>query len=113
MSFTIEKTFRFEASHLLPGHDGKCRRLHGHSWLGTLKLSDSTLKTSGPKSGMVMDFSDVSDAIADDVENLLDHQHLNDTLPLPSPTSEAIAFYLALEASPAAVAVCQDRRDVY
>lgn len=28
--FSIIKEFRFEAAHLLDGHDGKCNNLHGH-----------------------------------------------------------------------------------
>ncbi len=33
MKFAIlTKTFHFEAAHHLPGHRGKCARLHGHSY---------------------------------------------------------------------------------
>jgi 6-pyruvoyltetrahydropterin/6-carboxytetrahydropterin synthase len=28
----IRKRFRFESSHVLPHHTGKCARLHGHSY---------------------------------------------------------------------------------
>ncbi|NES98612.1 MAG: 6-carboxytetrahydropterin synthase QueD, partial [Desertifilum sp. SIO1I2] len=34
----IYKEFRFEAAHHLPHHDGKCRRLHGHSWVGRVQV---------------------------------------------------------------------------
>jgi 6-pyruvoyltetrahydropterin/6-carboxytetrahydropterin synthase len=41
-----------------------------------------------------MDYSCISDAIKPVVEQYLDHHCLNDTLPLTSPTSEAIAAWL-------------------
>jgi 6-pyruvoyltetrahydropterin/6-carboxytetrahydropterin synthase len=65
--YRLEKKFRFEASHQLPQHDGKCRRLHGHSWVGTLILEgdDTDLVVGGPKSGMLVDFGDVSRLLSD------------------------------------------------
>ena len=41
-----------------------------------------------------MDFGDIKAAIEHDVAALLDHQYLNDTLPMENPTSEEIARYL-------------------
>lgn len=56
-----------------------------------------------------MDFGDISAYIDPLVETYLDHHYLNDTLPMPSPTSEAIArwIYEQLEAAdlPGLVAV--------
>src|SRR5207302_1449332 len=84
----------FEAAHFLPHHEGKCRRLHGHSWVGWIEVSGDSLQAEGPQAGMVMDYSCISDAIRPLVEDYLDHHCLNDTLPLPSPTSEAIASWM-------------------
>ena len=93
--FKLEKQFRFEASHQLHKHDGKCSRLHGHSWVGTAIIEGDLLIQSGPKSGMLMDYGDVSAALKPIVENYLDHWHLNETLPgLEEPTSERIALWL-------------------
>ena len=50
--FRLEKEFSFEASHQLPLHDGKCARLHGHSWKGRIIIEGEELATTGPKSGM-------------------------------------------------------------
>ncbi|GCA81549.1 6-carboxy-5,6,7,8-tetrahydropterin synthase [Microcystis aeruginosa NIES-2521] len=39
----IYKEFRFEAAHHLPHYEGKCRRLHGHSWLGRVYVKSNHL----------------------------------------------------------------------
>jgi 6-pyruvoyltetrahydropterin/6-carboxytetrahydropterin synthase len=39
----LAKEFRFEAAHQLPYHDGKCARLHGHSWHGVVYVAGDTL----------------------------------------------------------------------
>lgn len=93
-SYTIKKRFTFEAAHFLPQHEGKCRRLHGHSWVGWVEVSSERLQREGPQEGMVMDYSSISDAIKPMVDEYLDHHCLNETLPLPSPTSEAIAAWV-------------------
>ena len=67
----LRKTFRFEASHMLPQHPGKCARLHGHSWV----LHVETEGKVNPKTGFVMDYADMSAAIKPLIERL-DHRHL-------------------------------------
>ena len=89
--YRIRKQFRFEASHQLHGHDGKCARLHGHSWTMTVELASNDLIEVGPKAGMVADYGDVSALVEPLVEQFLDHHHLNDTLATARPTSEFIA----------------------
>ncbi len=92
--WTIYKEFRFEAAHRLPHHQGKCSRLHGHSWVGRVYVSSDRLETTGPKQGMVMDFGDISNYIDPLLETYLDHYYLNETTGLESPTSEAIAQWI-------------------
>jgi len=92
--WTLAKSFRFEAAHHLPSHDGKCRRVHGHSWVGELEVRGDILHTTGPKRGMVIDYGDLSAALAPLVEEVLDHHDLNLTTGLPDPTSEAIAEFI-------------------
>jgi len=84
----LRKTFRFEASHVLPKHPGKCSRLHGHSWV--LHVS-----VSGPidsETGFVMDYADISERVRPIID-CLDHYHLNDIMPYPS--SEHVVLYIA------------------
>ncbi|MCP2727975.1 6-carboxytetrahydropterin synthase QueD [Limnofasciculus baicalensis] len=90
----IAKEFRFEAAHKLPYHDGKCARLHGHSWRGVVYVAGDTLVETGPKQGMVIDYSDIKKYLQPLVENYLDHYDLNETTGLESPTSEQIAAWI-------------------
>lgn len=99
--WTLEKSFRFEAAHRLPNHDGKCARLHGHSWVARLVVRGAALATEGPKAGMVMDYSELADAMRPLLEDHLDHHYLNESLvgidPVVAacPTSERIAEMIA------------------
>jgi len=67
----LRKTFRFEASHLLPRHNGKCRRLHGHSWVLHVFV-DGTINK---ETGFVMDYALISEQVKPLIEKL-DHRHL-------------------------------------
>ncbi len=68
----IQKTFRFEASHILPCHPGKCARLHGHSWVLTVGVSGPVAE----KTGMVCDFAALKKVVNEFVIDLVDHRHL-------------------------------------
>jgi 6-pyruvoyltetrahydropterin/6-carboxytetrahydropterin synthase len=91
--FCVTKTFKFEAAHFLPNHDGKCRRVHGHSYVVEVELSGPSLTASGPKEGMLIDFSDLSDWWRQEVDSALDHRLLNEVLvdDYFPPTAEMIA----------------------
>lgn len=98
--WTITKEFTFEAAHKLPKHDGKCARLHGHSWKGRVIVKGEVLHNEGPKTGMVMDFGDVKRLVAPLLDGFLDHHHLNETLNLDNPTSEEVARWLYMRLKP-------------
>ena len=93
-SYALRKRFTFEAAHFLPHHDGKCRRMHGHSWVGWVEVCGSELRESGPETGMVVDFGRIAAAVTPMVDGYLDHHLLNETLGLESPTSEAVARWV-------------------
>lgn len=67
----LRKTYRFEASHVLPKHPGKCSRLHGHSWV----LHVETEGQVNPATGFVMDYAEMSAVVKPLIEKL-DHRHL-------------------------------------
>ena len=92
--FTLTKEFRFEAAHKLPLHDGKCARLHGHSWKMRVIVQGPDLHVAGPKTGMLVDYSDVSKLVQPLLESHLDHHYLNDTTGLKNPTSEGLARWI-------------------
>lgn len=92
--FELKKEFRFEAAHKLPHHDGKCRRLHGHSWKMRVVVQGEHLYQVGPKTGMVVDYSEISSKVKYLVEEKLDHHYLNESTGLPNPTSEELAVWI-------------------
>lgn len=98
--FTLHKQFRFEAAHKLPHHDGKCARLHGHSWVMRVFVRGKRLVQSGPKSGMLLDFSDLKAGVQPLVEECLDHHYLNETTGLENPTSEELSRWVFDKLSP-------------
>lgn len=86
----ITKTYRFEASHVLPHHNGKCANLHGHSYRLDVSV-EGPLLAGGPQAGMVMDFAELSRAVKQHVVDRLDHTHLNDAL--ENPTCEHLVIW--------------------
>lgn len=91
MSMRLEKMFRFEAAHWLPGfpEGHKCRRLHGHSYQVRVGLIGDV----DPMTGCVMDFGEIS-KVTRLVEDQLDHRCLNDIDGLENPTSECLAKWI-------------------
>lgn len=83
----ICKEFYFDAAHLLPDYDGKCARLHGHTYKLEVVM-DGKLKNDG----MVMDFSIVKRVVTERVIEKLDHSYLNDIF--NNPTAEALAVWI-------------------
>jgi 6-pyruvoyltetrahydropterin/6-carboxytetrahydropterin synthase len=96
MTTRIGKVFRFEAAHHLPQHDGKCRNPHGHSYRVELTFVGE-LEERGPQSGMVIDFGEIAAFWKRELEPLLDHQDLNETLDVHETTAEQIARWLYRE----------------
>ena len=92
----IKKQFRFEAAHVLPHHNGKCARLHGHSYKLEVAVA-GPLRTAGPDQGMVMDFGDLSAIVKLVVLGPLDHAYLNDIV--PNPTCECVLEWISIELS--------------
>lgn len=87
----IYKEFTFEAAHRLPnvpeGH--KCARLHGHSFIVRIYVSDKL----DEHLGWVMDFSDLK-AHFKPIYDELDHYYLNDIPGLENPTSENLSRWI-------------------
>jgi 6-pyruvoyltetrahydropterin/6-carboxytetrahydropterin synthase len=74
----ITKSFHFEAAHSLPGHQGKCARVHGHSYKLEVTLRGPLRETAGTSDyGMVMDFADLAGTVKTSIIERLDHQELN------------------------------------
>jgi 6-pyruvoyltetrahydropterin/6-carboxytetrahydropterin synthase len=92
--YELEKTFNFEAGHVLKHHDGRCKNPHGHSYILIVHIQAESLIDDGPKKNMVVDFNDVSYLVKPMLDDYLDHKWLNDTLQSDSPTVEFIAKWI-------------------
>ncbi len=70
----ITKEFKFEMAHALPGYDGLCKNIHGHSYelLVTVAGRPNT-EITDPKYGMVMDFGDLKKIVRDEIVDKFDH----------------------------------------
>jgi len=91
--YWIERDLRFEAAHVLTDHEGKCSRLHGHSWLARVRFQHDSLCELGSSRGMLLDFADVAKVLQVLHDEFLDHRHLNDSLGI-YPTCENIAKWI-------------------
>lgn len=70
----LTKEFSFEMAHFLPGYDGLCQNVHGHSYLLKVTVAGQpSADESSPKFGMVMDFSDLKKIVGEEVVGRLDH----------------------------------------
>jgi 6-pyruvoyltetrahydropterin/6-carboxytetrahydropterin synthase len=86
----------FSSAHILHGHPGNCKRMHGHNWLVEAEVEgDNTNEI-----GMVIDFKDIKNNLKEIISNL-DHQFLNDLEPFinENPTAENISKYIYKELS--------------
>ena len=86
----VGREFSFDASHFLPDYEGKCERVHGHTY--RLKV---VIEGEPKDDGMVMDFNELKDAVNDAVMERLDHSNLNEIF--ENPTAENIAEWIFKE----------------
>ena len=91
MNMELAKTFRLEAAHHLPHvpADHKCRRVHGHSFRVTVRVTGPV----DPRAGWVMDYADLAAAF-EPLRLRLDHHDLNTVEGLENPTSEHLARWI-------------------
>src|SRR5512137_1690960 len=77
----------FDAAHSLPGYQGKCAHMHGHTYQVEIVVQGEV-----GENGFVMDFYQIKRTIAGALQDL-DHSCLNHIL--PNPTAESIAQWIA------------------
>ncbi len=70
----ITKIFKFETAHSLPGYDGLCKNIHGHSYELQVTVAGYPKEDiSHPKAGMVMDFGDLKKIVRNTIVDKFDH----------------------------------------
>jgi 6-pyruvoyltetrahydropterin/6-carboxytetrahydropterin synthase len=91
MTFSIMRTYRFEAAHFLPlvPDTHKCKRVHGHNY-----RIDVTVSGPLDERGFVLDFFELDAKVSPLVEQL-DHRCLNEIEGIENPTAEIIAKWFA------------------
>ena len=84
----VSRIFSFDSAHRLEDYVGKCNNLHGHTY--RLEL---TVRGTPDQRGIVMDFGDLKAIFKEYYEPILDHQYLNDSLPMVNTTAENLAIW--------------------
>lgn len=92
----ITKRFTFEACHHLPNYNGKCAKVHGHSYKLEVTVSaekNFTMGHSSPYNSMVIDFSTLKSIVNAEVVNKYDHQDLNEFFAMPTAESMVVEMF--------------------
>ncbi|SMO40493.1 6-pyruvoyl trahydropterin synthase family protein [Fodinibius sediminis] len=97
-SWTLHTEFKFDAAHFLEGYEGKCGRMHGHSYKVHIAATSNQLNPSKylDSADMVCDFHELKWAAKGSEKGGLDHSVLNEELPV-NPTAERIAEFIHKE----------------
>jgi 6-pyruvoyltetrahydropterin/6-carboxytetrahydropterin synthase len=85
----ISKEFTFDSAHHLHCYEGKCQNLHGHTYRLQVIMSGQT-----DTRGITIDFSDIKRITKEHVIDRLDHQYLNEVLPLMNTTAENMVVWI-------------------
>ncbi len=97
-TWTLNTEFTFDAAHFIEGYEGKCGRMHGHTYRVRISAKSNKLNPSKYLStpDMVCDFSELKWAAKESVKGGLDHGVLNELMP-SNTTSERIAEFIHKE----------------
>jgi 6-pyruvoyltetrahydropterin/6-carboxytetrahydropterin synthase len=85
----VSKEFTFDSAHHLHCYEGKCQNLHGHTYRLQVVMSGRT-----DDRGLTIDFSDIKRIAKQYVIDRLDHQYLNEVLPLMNTTAENMVVWI-------------------
>ena len=89
MSWTLKVQDRFQAAHFLEEYQGKCEKVHGHSFRVEVEIKIMQLD----KTGIGIDFTEIKKVLT---ELLPDHTMLNDIYAF-NPTAENLSRHFFQE----------------
>jgi len=94
-TWTLHTEFKFDAAHLIEGYDGKCGRMHGHTYKVHISAKSRKLNPSKylQTPDMVCDFRELKWAGKDAEKGGMDHGVINELIDV-NPTAERIAEYI-------------------
>ena len=81
---TATKEVVFDCAHMLSGHEGLCKNLHGHTYKVQVTVGQVTsggrdrLIPSGPSASMVIDFKHLKEALNEVIVEPFDHAFVFD-----------------------------------
>lgn len=97
-TWTLKTKFTFDSAHFIEGYDGKCGRMHGHTY--TVEMHARSKKLNPSKwlatPDMVCDFNELKWPAKDSTKGGLDHGVLNDLMEVNT-TAERIAEFIHQE----------------
>lgn len=102
---TATKEVVFDCAHMLSGHEGLCKNLHGHTYKVQVTVGQVTsggrdrLIPSGPSASMVIDFKHLKEALNEVIVEPFDHAFVFDMDRLHEIDSFAVADVNAAEAA--------------
>ena len=73
---SITKEFSWDMAHLLAGHEGLCKNLHGHTYkmqIEVTRVAEDVIMSELNSQGMVIDFKDLKQLVKDKIVEPLDH----------------------------------------
>lgn len=77
--FHATKEFTFDCAHMLSGHNGACKNLHGHTYKLLVTVSSEEVQWMEVSSdGMVMDFKDLKEIVSQEIISKYDHAFVTD-----------------------------------
>lgn len=90
----VSITHELQYGHRLPEYGGKCYFAHGHRGVITLVVR----RRLDPESGFAIDFNEFKKIVKERIDNILDHEWLNNYI--PNPTTEYSLIWLWEHLSP-------------
>ncbi len=77
-TISINRRFQWAMGHTLKDHDGPCKNLHGHNYVGLFDISPGLYYLEVDKSldeeGMIFDFGKIKELIGSFIDEMLDHR---------------------------------------
>ena len=87
--FYLKTEQSFDAAHFLKDYQGKCSNIHGHRWRVMAQIRDEKLSTEVQTRGMLVDFSDLKQALKEICDEL-DHSLIYEAGSLREKTIQAL-----------------------
>lgn len=97
-TWILHTEFTFDAAHYIEGYNGKCSRMHGHTYKVKMTAKSHKLNPSEflPTPDMVCDFNELKWPKKDSLKGGFDHGVLNELINVAT-TAERIAEYIHKE----------------